>query len=152
MNMRLEVTVLFFTQKKHIELYYEGLLKHIGNKNVIQCYYGDSSISSEEMINNVENGKVRITLATFAKATEGTNVKAWDTEFLISSVNNGKTVEQAVGRIRRIKKGKRAVARVYDYSFPRATILRSHFSTRLARYKKLGFTIKNNEQIRIFKG
>lgn len=143
--------VCFFTQKKHIDLYYKELIKLL-KKEKIQKFYGDSDLSSEQIIENAENGGIKITLATYAKGTEGTNVKAWDTEFLISSVNNGKTVEQAAGRIRRVKEGKRKVARIYDYSFPRVAILRSHFATRLARYQKLGFIIKNAKQGRTFKG
>ena len=143
--------VCFFTQKKHIDLYYKELTKLL-EKDKVQKFYGDSDLSSEQIIENAENGGIKITLATYAKGTEGTNVKAWDTEFLISSVNNGKTVEQAAGRIRRVKEGKRKVARIYDYSFPRVVILRSHFATRLARYRKLGFTIKNTKKGRVFKG
>lgn len=139
--------VCFLTQKKHIELFYNSLVSDYGvSTNYIQCYYGDSKLSSKDMIENAESGKVKITLTTYAKGTEGTNVKSWDTEFLISSVNNGKNVEQAVGRVRRVSPNKRKVAKVYDYSYPNAVILKNHYSTRLSRYIKLGFNVVNNSK------
>ena len=36
--------------------------------------------------------EVLVTLGTLAKATEGTNVKAWEVLFLVSSINNEKNV------------------------------------------------------------
>ena len=143
--------VCFFTQKKHIDLFY-SFLKEIVPIDKIQCYYGDSKLTSKEAIENAESGKVKITLTTYAKSTEGTNVKSWGVAFLISSLNNGKNVEQAVGRIRRTAPNKPKVSKVYDYDYTNTVILRSHFQTRLARYRKLGFKVANLNSNRIFGG
>ena len=56
-------------------------------------------------------------------------------------MNNGKNVEQAVGRIRRTTdKPKLPVARLYDYRYPMVYTLAHHGSTRDDRYMKLKFT------------
>src|SRR3712207_2875118 len=78
--------------------------------------------------------EVLITLATFAKATEGTNVKSWERGFLVTSINNEKNTIQAVGRCRRSKEGKEDVI-IYDYIHPYAKGLKSHINTRLKAYK-----------------
>ena len=129
-----------FTQKEHINLYYEYLCRYIP-KDKIALYYGDSKEKSEDLMNKAENREVLVTLATYAKATEGTNVKAWEVEFLVSSLNNEKNVEQAVGRIRRRKEGKLNTAIVYDVRYSHCYSLSSHFNTRRGVYRKLKFKV-----------
>ena len=94
------------------------------------------------MKKKAESKQALITLATYSIATEGTNVKAWEVCFLISSINNEKNVEQAVGRVRRSKEGKINPVLVYDYLLPNVySIGTKHYYTRQKRYKKLGFKI-----------
>ena len=94
------------------------------------------------MKRKAESRQALITLATYSIATEGTNVKAWEVAFLVSSINNEKNTEQAVGRVRRSKEGKINPVKVYDYSLPNVySIGTKHYYTRNKRYKKLGFTI-----------
>lgn len=108
----------------------------------ILLYYGDAKESKEVMKKKAENKEALITLATYSIATEGTNVKAWEVCFLVSSINNEKNTEQAVGRIRRSKEGKINPVLVYDYLLPNVySIGTKHFYTRNTRYKKLGFTV-----------
>lgn len=136
--------VCFFTQKKHIEMYKELLESKGVPENQILLYYGDSKESKEEMKRVAESKEALITLATYSIATEGTNVKAWEVAFLVSSINNEKNTEQAVGRIRRSKEGKINPVLVYDYILPNVYSIGSrHYYTRLKRYKKLGFTVTN---------
>lgn len=135
-------SICFFLQKKHIDLFYSLLTTYYNvDSEMIQCYYGDSKLSSKEAMQNAESGKVRITLSTYAKGTEGTNIKALDTAFLISSLNNGKNTEQAIGRIRRVADNKRKYAVVYDYDYFNSVLLNKHFLTRNLRYKKLNFEV-----------
>ena len=138
---RNESIVVFFTQKAHIDLYYDRL-KDIG-VDLIQKYYGDSEEPKDTLLDNAESRKVLVTLATYGIATEGTNVKSWETAFLVSSVNNGLQTEQAIGRIRRTAPHKKSIAQVYDYSFPHVYSIKRHIYTRMNRYNKLGFTVKN---------
>lgn len=139
--------VCFFSQKKHIELYKELLVEMGVPSTKILLYYGDSKMSKEEMKAIAESRKALITLATYSIATEGTNVKAWEVAFLVSSVNNEKNVEQAVGRIRRSKEGKINPVLVYDYKLPNVySIGTKHYNTRQKRYKKLGFKIVNRDK------
>ena len=135
-----ESSIVFFTQKAHIDLYYDRLLDMGVEK--IQKYYGDSEEPKDLILDRAESKEVLVTLATYGIATEGTNVKSWETAFLVSSVNNGLQAEQAVGRIRRTAQQKRPFAQVYDYSFPKVYAMGRHIHTRLARYRKLGFSVK----------
>lgn len=134
--------IALFTQKEHINLYYRHLCRYIP-KDQIMLYYGDSKEKSEDMMKKAENKEVLVTLATYAKATEGTNVKSWEVEFLVSSINNQKNVEQATGRVRRRKEGKLSSVIVYDVRYSGCYSLASHYSTRVSTYKRLKYDIKD---------
>ena len=132
--------IAFFTQKEHIVSYYR-YLKLFVPEDTILLYYGDNKEKSDVMIEKAESRKCLITLATYAKATEGTNVKSWECGFLVSSVNSEKNVEQAVGRIRRRKEGKINPALLYDYRFSDSYSISAHGKTRDKVYRKLKFNI-----------
>lgn len=132
--------IAFFTQKEHIVSYYKYLKLFVPEETIL-LYYGDNKEKSDVMMEKAESRKCLITLATYAKATEGTNVKSWECGFLVSSVNSEKNVEQAVGRIRRRKEGKISPARLYDYRFSESYSISSHGSTRDKVYRKLKFSI-----------
>lgn len=133
--------IALFTQKDHITQYYRYLCRYIPKEQII-LYYGDSKEKSEVMMKNAEDRKVLVTLATYAKATEGTNVKSWEVEFLVSSLNNSKNVEQATGRIRRRKEGKLNPVKVYDIYYGDCYSLKNHLNTRLSTYKRLKYKVK----------
>lgn len=132
--------IALFTQKEHINLYYRHLCRYIP-KDQIMLYYGDSKEKSEDMMKKAENKEVLVTLATYAKATEGTNVKSWEVEFLVSSINNQKNTEQATGRVRRRKEGKLDPVIIYDVRYSDCYSLSSHYSTRVATYRSLKYNI-----------
>lgn len=132
--------IALFTQKEHIDLYYRHLCRYVPKEQII-LYYGDSKEKSEDMMKKAEDREVLITLATYAKATEGTNVKSWEVEFLVSSINNEKNVEQATGRVRRRKEGKLNPVLVYDVRYSSSYSLKSHFSTRVKVYRKLKYKV-----------
>ena len=134
--------IALFTQKEHINLYYRHLCRYIP-KDQIMLYYGDSKEKSEDMMKKAEDKEVLVTLATYAKATEGTNVKSWEVEFLVSSVNNQKNVEQATGRVRRRKEGKLDPVVVYDIRYSGCYSLASHYETRRTVYRKLKYSIQD---------
>lgn len=140
--------IALFTQKEHINAYYRYLCRYIP-KDKIMLFYGDSKESSETLMKRAESREVLVTLATYAKATEGTNVKSWEVEFLVSSMNNEKNVEQATGRIRRTKEGKINPVKVYDYFCADSYSISSHLSTRLKVYKRLKYNIKGHNQFKI---
>jgi len=137
--------IALFTQKEHINLYYRHLCRYIP-KDQIMLYYGDSKEKSEDMMRKAENKEILVTLATYAKATEGTNVKSWEVEFLVSSVNNQKNVEQATGRIRRRKEGKLNPVKVYDIRYSKCYSLGSHYATRQTAYRRLKYKIKDSKE------
>lgn len=123
--------------KDHCRYIKEQLEKYIPEED-IQLYYGDSKEPREVLMKRAEDKRNLITIATLSVATEGTNVKQWEVEFLISSINDGKNVEQAIGRIRRItNKPKLDRVRVYDYRQSNVYSMSSHSYTRDTRYRKL---------------
>lgn len=128
--------IVAFNKKEHIDLYAE-CLKELG----IECYkyYGDSKDKKDIMLQRAE--EVPVTLATYSIATEGTNVKSWQSLFIVSSINSGKNTEQIVGRIRRTD-GIKRVAFVYDYYHPNVYGISKHHETRMRRYSQLGLKIK----------
>ena len=127
--------IAFLHEKEHIRYLRDILIEYGVPEGQIQLYYGDAKEDDSLMKQRAENKEVLITLATFAKATEGTNVKAWERAFLVTSLNNEKDVIQAVGRCRRRKEGKKDVI-VYDYTHPNVKGMRNHIKTRLKAYKK----------------
>lgn len=139
--------IAFFTQKEHIVLYY-NYLKLFVSEETILLYYGDNKEKSEVLMEKAESRQCLITLATYAKATEGTNVKSWECGFLVSSVNSEKNVEQAVGRIRRRKEGKLDRAKLYDYRFSQSYSISSHGSKRDKVYRKLKFSVLSTNKKR----
>lgn len=127
--------LLVFNKKEHIDLYAEHL-KKLGYDSY--KYYGDSKDKRDVMLEKAEQSD--ITLATYGIATEGTNVKSWQTLFLVSSINNAKNTEQIVGRIRRTD-GNKERAYVYDYCHTDVYGMARHHDTRRRRYVELGFLI-----------
>jgi len=129
--------IVFFKQKEDCESCYALLRNQIGEENVY-LYYGNNK-DNESVRERAENQRKMVTVTTYAKSTEGTNVTRWEVAFLVSSIKDGKNVEQAVGRIRRTRKDgdKLRVARVYDYRTPNVYTFASHGRSRDARYQKL---------------
>lgn len=134
--------IAFFTQKEHINKYF-AFLRHFIPKDEILLYYGDNKISNEVLLDKAENRKCRVTLATYAKATEGTNVKAWEVGFFVSSIASEKNTEQAVGRIRRATKDGLDKAILYDYRFSSSYSINNHGVKRDKVYKELDFDIED---------
>jgi superfamily II DNA or RNA helicase len=133
--------VVFYSKKEGCRYLYD-ILKSLVGENNVDIYYGDNNSKlNEEILSRAKNKRKHITITTYSKSTEGTNVKQWEVAFFVSSMKSGKNVEQACGRIRRSKKGKIDPVRIYDYRFPYVQILRNHGSERDSRYLKLGFKI-----------
>lgn len=139
--------IAFFRRKEHCSLYYHRLVRAGVPENVVQIYNGDCSAKQlEECMQKAESKEALMTLTTYSKSTEGTDVRAWEVEFLIGSVNDGKSAEQAVGRIRRVKSGKLKRARLYDYDLSSVPMFSKHIKTRVQRYQKLGFRFVENSR------
>ena len=127
--------VVFFTQKEHCRLLYNSLTARVGEENV-SLYYGDTA-DNNSVLEKAESKRKHITIATYAKATEGTNCKQWEVAFFASSMNSAKNVEQALGRIRRSKEGKLNPVLVYDYRYTNCVLLSNHGHNRDQRYRNL---------------
>ena len=103
----------------------------------IQKFYGGMRETKEEVKRRAESKEVLITLATISIACEGTNVKAWECGFLVSSVANEKDLIQILGRLRRTVKGKTDVY-FYDYRHPNVAGIKNHGFKRDMWYRNLG--------------
>lgn len=135
--------LVLFSQKEHINVYYRYLRMFVPEERIM-LYYGDSKEKSDVLMNRAENREVLITLATYAKTTEGTNVKSWEVEFLVSSMNDEKNVEQATGRVRRRKEGKLDPVIIYDVRYSQCYSLQNHYMTRKEVYGRLHYNIKDS--------
>lgn len=134
----------FCSLKEHCRIIY-GMLLDMGiPENEMQLYYGDNTTPKSIMKKRAESGEVKITIATYAIATEGTNVKRWERIFLAATFNNEKDTIQAVGRGRRKLEGKENLI-VYDYGHPNVKGVSQHINTRMRVYKKLGFSFVSDE-------
>lgn len=138
--------LVLFSQKEHINAYYRYLSLYMP-KEEIMLYYGDNKEKTSVLKEKAENREVLVTLATLAKSTEGTNVKAWEVEFLVSSMKDEKNIEQATGRIRRVKEGKINPAKVYDVRYSQCYSLSNHYKVRQEVYERLGYSIKDKNLV-----
>lgn len=144
--------LLFLTQKEHCRAYFDALVARGISAEKMQMFYGDATESNALLKEKAETGEAQVTIATLAKASEGTNVKAWEVAFLVTSMNDGKNVEQAIGRIRRAKEGKLNPVRVYDYRLPKVYILKNHGFNRDKRYRQLGFQLSRAKGLVMTRG
>ena len=136
--------IVFFSLVENLLEYYQYLTEDCGVDNVL-LYYGNRK-ENDEVLKAAKQQRQNITLTTYSKTTEGTDCKMWEVEFLVSSLNNGKNVEQAIGRVRRTNdKPKLKTALVYDYRLPNVYGYLRHFETRVLRYRKLNFEVKNRD-------
>lgn len=143
--------LVFLPQKEHVEVFEDYLKRNdrVNPADVITYYGNNSNAQNEYNLQYVEGHRQLITIATYSKATEGTNARQWEVCFLCGSLNDGKNAEQAVGRVRRTMPDpsrKLKMALVYDYSYPYAYSIRSHWRTRERRYKELQFNIVDTEK------
>ena len=143
--------IAFMHEKDHIRYIRDLLLrKGVPAKHIV-LYYGDATESDSEMKRKMETKESYIMLATFAKATEGTNIKSLERGFLVTSLNNETNTIQAVGRVRRRKEGKEDVI-IYDFRHPNVTSVCNHGKTRDKAYKVTKGKIINPSKGLIQKG
>lgn len=127
--------VAFFHTKEYVRAMKDKLISLGVNKDHIQLFYGDSKEKESLLMQRAENKEVLITLATYSKLGEGSNIKAFERGFLVTSINNEVGVIQSVGRLRRTKEGKEDVV-IYDYHHPNIKGMKNHINTRLKVYKE----------------
>lgn len=138
--------IVFTHERDHIDIIEQALIERGIPSNRVQQYVGGSSSKSakDAALKRAETKKVLVTIATFHIATEGTNVKAWERGFLASSIANANDTIQAIGRIRRIKAGKKDAV-VYDYRFPYTEKANKHGKVRDAVYLERNFNVLGEE-------
>ena len=138
--------LVFCKEKEHVRKIHKHLVKIGVPSDTIQLYYGDATESKSSMKAKAESGECLITIATYAIATEGTNVKRWERLFLAMTFNNAKDTIQAIGRGRRRLSGKENCV-VYDYDHWKEKKKKNHIMTRKSVYHSLGFTVKEDTRI-----
>lgn len=133
--------LVFCSEKEHIEVLRDMFIDK-GYSLLLQLYYGNSTDKKEDIKQNAESRQKLITLATYAIATEGTNVKAWERMFMAMPVANEKDLIQAIGRVRRTNKGKEDCI-IYDYQFPYVDMMAQQSRKRDAVYRKYKFVVES---------
>lgn len=133
--------VVFCKTKEHCETIYNLIVKCFP-KSRVQLYYGNSKVKFNDVKERAENKDVLITIATYAIATEGTNVISWERGFLAGTIANKKDLIQCIGRLRRKAKYKKDVL-IYDFRFPYVDGLSKHGLIRDKIYRELNFDITN---------
>ena len=124
-------TLILSDRREHLAIT-ESLFKEKGHTS-IGYYVG--GMTSEERDNSSTK---QIILATFQLASEGMNIKDLNTIALITSHSN---VEQAVGRIFRLKKEERIFApRIYEILDSHSCLL-GQYKKRIAFYKQCSYRI-----------
>jgi superfamily II DNA or RNA helicase len=98
--------------------------------------YVGGTKSDADFIAKAESKEIIITLTTLKKSTEGTNVKAWEKGFLVTSLKQTGDVIQAVGRVRR-RTTYHKDAVIYDYRHPLVNGLKTHETNRDKAYKQI---------------
>ena len=115
-------------------------------------FYGDnSSDENARILRAAQDREILVTLTTYSKCGEGTNCKAWEIGFLVSSVADGKTVEQVAGRIRRTQEGKISPVVLYDYRYNGVVTMKNHGANRDVRYMRLGFENARDKNAPVFR-
>ena len=89
-----------------------------------------------------ESATEQIILATFALAAEGMNVRDLNTVALVTPKSR---IEQAVGRIFRLKKDERVFAPVIYDVHDAHDVLQGQYRKRMAFYKQCAYSIMNKE-------
>lgn len=135
--------VVFVQKRAHVEFLFDTL-KELYPDKVVTYYGGNNKAENGVNKEKIDNDKDIITIATYKKAMEGTNVVNWSVGILLSSQADQKNTEQVVGRVRRIGEGKSDRARIYDFDYSNSYLLGQHWYKRASRYKKLGFKIQTS--------
>ena len=125
--------IVFCKTIEQLDNLYEMLHKRCPK---IQKFFGNMKETKAEVKQRAESKEVLITLATISIACEGTNVRAWECGFLVSSVANEKDLIQILGRLRRTAQGKEDVY-FYDYRHPKVAGISRHGYNRDIWYKNL---------------
>lgn len=141
--------LVFVSQIQEVDLLYDALREYVSPTHLGKYYGSNKDSENDAVLQKAESTRKFITIATYSKATEGTNVKQWEVLFLLSSINNGKNVEQAVGRIRRTNgSNKINPVLVYDFRYPNVYSIKNHGFNRDQRYKELGFKVVEDARTR----
>ncbi len=88
----------------------------------------------------------RVILATGRYIGEGFDDARLDTLFLAMPISWRGTLQQYVGRLRRLHQNKRVV-RVYDYVDTKVPVLNRMYEKRLKAYKAVGYTVTRPEEV-----
>jgi superfamily II DNA or RNA helicase len=116
-------------------------------KNVIVLRGGRNRKTTTEALQKlaaVADDDERLTIATGRYIGEGFDDARLDTLFLTMPISWKGTLQQYVGRLHRLYRGKHEV-RVYDYVDQNIAVLRRMYERRLKGYKAIGYDVVNSD-------
>lgn len=144
------VLILFNKINKHGKPLYDLLKRRLGDDRNVFYVSGETKTDKRELIrNNVEKDNNSITLASYGVFSTGVNIKSLQYVIFASPYKSEITVLQSIGRVIRLKEGKKRAVLfdiVDDFRFKKSINYSfKHFSNRFDIYKKEKFPISISE-------
>ena len=132
-----ETCLVLSDRKAHCQELKDLLSLSLKSGYGIEILTGDTPIAPrKKIVENVNNGKIKILIATGQLIGEGFDCKNLSSLFLTMPIKFSGRIIQYIGRVLRPKKGKDK-ALVYDYFDQNIRCLYSGFKNRQKEYKKL---------------
>ena len=132
-------------RRKHCEILYDLISPGWAKTGIATGKYSRKYV--EEQVQRYLDGEITVLITTFALLGEGFDIDFLNRAFVTSPFRSEAKVEQLVGRIQRVAKGKKD-AIIYDYVDHNIGVLRNQFYTgkehkpcRWNVYKRLGLEV-----------
>jgi hypothetical protein len=133
--------LLLTERTEHLQLLAERLSGRIPHVITLQGGMGRTELKEAlDQLARISDATARVILATGRFIGEGFDDPRLDTLFLALPVSWRGTIAQYVGRLHRLRDGKREV-RVYDYADLDVPMLARMFDRRCQGYEALGYTV-----------
>jgi superfamily II DNA or RNA helicase len=144
------VLVLFNKVQKHGKPLYKLLKERLGKKKNIYYISGETKVDKRERIRKtVENEKDSVLVASYGTLSTGVNIKSLQYVIFASPYKSEIKVLQSIGRILRLKEGKKNAVLfdiVDDFRYKKSVNYSyKHFSKRFDIYKDERFPITISE-------
>jgi len=128
-------------RKIHCQILKTNSIYKISSRNEIALLTADTpNKERKEIVEKMQNGEIRIVVATTQLIGEGFDCPRLTHLFLTVPISSEGRLIQCAGRILRASKGKKRAV-MYDYIDNKVPILRKSFTKRKKGYRKLGIII-----------
>lgn len=120
---------------EHLELLRKGLSDYVIRQT--EFIHGGTPLNERKAaLSRIDSGQSRYLFATYALAKEGLNLPILDRLYLVTPKKDRVSVQQALGRVSRVKSGKDG-AIVYDFYDQHVDVCRKHARARIKDVYKI---------------